>query len=206
MAFGERKASVIAKGSLCLGLLLAFFSVSWAQDVADSTEHVVTAKEWNFNIETQMLTAYNGDLRTKRGKVDKSYLSKEEAMLYNELEIKNDICKFGWRVRQANMNYELSNNDDFDNGLIKSESNHYNKNTEENSINNDKTIESIKDYEKIQIDDNILKFIENKIGYDQKYMIKNLKKNAINYATATYYLKYKELSNENVTVEEDEFF
>lgn len=51
MAFGERKASVIAKGSLCLGLLLAFFSVSWAQDVADSTEHVVTAKEWNFNIE-----------------------------------------------------------------------------------------------------------------------------------------------------------
>ena len=145
-------------------------------------------------------------LRTKRGKVDKSYLSKEEAMLYNELEIKNDICKFGWRVRQANMNYELSNNDDFDNGLIKSESNHYNKNTEENSINNDKTIESIKDYEKIQIDDNILKFIENKIGYDQKYMIKNLKKNAINYATATYYLKYKELSNENVTVEEDEFF
>ena len=133
-------------------------------------------------------------------------MSKEELILYNELKVKNDICKFGWRVRQANINYELSNNDDYDNGLVKSTELDYNKNSEENNSINDKTLESVKDYEKIQIDENILDFIENKIGYDQKYMIKNLKKNAINYATATYYLKYKELSNENVTVEEDEFF
>ena len=48
-----------------------------------------------------------------------SYLNKEEKALYEELEINNNICKFGWRVKQANINYELSNNDDFDNGLMK---------------------------------------------------------------------------------------
>ena len=31
----------------------------------------------------------------------------------------NDICKFGWRAQQDNIQYELSNNGDFDNGLIK---------------------------------------------------------------------------------------
>ena len=42
-----------------------------------------------------------------------------------------------------------------------------------------------------------MKFIETKIGYDQKYLIKCLKKNIINYATAAYYLKFKEDINKN---------
>ena len=129
-----------------------------------------------------------------------SYLSEEEAKLYKELEVKNDICKFGWRVRQANINYELSNNDDYDNGLIKSINydNNFNKITEENNTENENvTLETIKDYEKMQIDENILEFIENNVGYHQKYLIRCLKKNVINYATATYYLKLKEKMNEN---------
>ena len=133
-------------------------------------------------------------------KNDMSYLSKEELKLYKELKIENEVCKFGWRVRQANINYELSNNDDYDNGLIKSlnddEINHLKKN-EDNFFSDSISIESVKDYEKIQINGNILKFIETKIGYDQKYLIKCLKKNIINYATAAYYLKFKEDTNKN---------
>jgi serine/threonine protein kinase len=133
-------------------------------------------------------------------KNDMSYLSKEELKLYKELKIENEVCKFGWRVRQANINYELSNNDDYDNGLIKSlnddEINHLKKN-EDNYFSDSISIESVKDYEKIQINGNILKFIETKIGYDQKYLIKCLKKNIINYATAAYYLKFKEDTNKN---------
>ncbi len=49
----------------------------------------------------------------------------------------------------------------------------------------------------MQIDENILEFIENNVGYHQKYLIRCLKKNVINYATATYYLKLKEKMNEN---------
>jgi len=126
-----------------------------------------------------------------------SYLNKEEKALYDELEINNNICKFGWRVKQANINYELSNNDDFDNGLMKTlkEEEFKNKNekieNKENSVKS-KTLESIKDYDKIKIDKNILEYIENNVGYDKKYLIKCLKKNIINYSTATYYLLYKD--------------
>ena len=122
-----------------------------------------------------------------------SYLSKEEKALYNELEIKNDICKFGWRVKQANINYELSNNDDFDNGLIRSEKD-LDKNKKIEKSNN-KTIESVKDNENIPIDFDILEYIENNIGYSKKYLEKCLKKNIVNYSTATYYLLYKDKIN-----------
>ena len=132
-----------------------------------------------------------------------SYLNKEEKALYDELEINNNICKFGWRVKQANINYELSNNDDFDNGLMKSikEEEYKNKNEKiennENSPNKTKTIESVKDYEKIKIDKKILENIEKNVGYNKKYLTKCLKKNIINYSTATYYLLYKDKLNEN---------
>ena len=46
-------------------------------------------------------------------------LSFEEDNEYKEIPIMNDICKFGWRAQHANIQYELSNNGDFDNGLIK---------------------------------------------------------------------------------------
>ena len=166
-------------------------------------------KKLGGNTKSVIYAPYNTCVNEEDGYAKKSddmtsYLSKEEAALYKKLKVENEICKFGWRVRQANINYELSNNDDYDNGLMKSMNDdikNYDKKTEEININ-DKTIESIKDYEKIQIDENILKFIENKIGYDQKYLIKNLKKNVINYATATYYLKFKEKMNHK---KEEEF-
>ena len=129
-----------------------------------------------------------------------SYLNKEEKALYEELEINNNICKFGWRVKQANINYELSNNDDFDNGLMKSikEEEYKNKNEKIDNENNsakNKSLESVKDYEKIKIDKKILEYIEKNVGYDKKYLTKCLKKNIINYSTATYYLLYKDKMN-----------
>ena len=45
----------------------------------------------------------------------------EEEKVYKEIEIQNDICKFGLNAQQLNIQYELSNNGDFDNGLIKTE-------------------------------------------------------------------------------------
>ena len=130
-----------------------------------------------------------------------SYLSKEEKNLYDELEIKNSICKFCWRVKQANINYELSNNDDGDNELLKSVNDEENKKNKNNYCKNEdnlfknKSIDYSTDYENIQIDKNILEYIEKNVGYNKKYVIKCLKKNIINYATATYYLLYKDQMN-----------
>ena len=47
--------------------------------------------------------------------------NEDDNKIYEELKIRNDICKFGYRVQQANIQYELSNNKDFDNGVIKTQ-------------------------------------------------------------------------------------
>ena len=44
------KKHILECGLLTVLFMLMFF-FSDAQDIADSTEHVVTAREWNFNIE-----------------------------------------------------------------------------------------------------------------------------------------------------------
>ena len=43
--------------------------------------------------------------------------------------------------------------------------------------------------------DYIIKDIEELIGYDKKYLVQCLRKNEINYATATYYLMLKDELN-----------
>ena len=52
--------------------------------------------------------------------------------------------------------------------------------------------DSFEETEKITIKKDILKNIEQNIGYDKKYIINCLRKNKINYATATYFLLSKD--------------
>ena len=127
---------------------------------------------------------------------------KESQEIYDELKVENDICKFGWRTKQPNINYELSNNDDFDNGLMKNkkEVGLMNKNEEANNelrkIKENKESFNSNDCEKVKIDKNLVEYIEKNIGYDKKYLIKCLKKNVVNYCTATYYLLSKDKEGE----------
>ena len=134
----------------------------------------------------------------------------EEEIIYKELKVRNDICKFGYRVHQANIQYELSNNKDFDNGFIKTQKEEEFKNENEKieRIDEEKILsarlsglnspkvrsanDSFEDSEKITIKKELLKSIEKNIGYDRKYIINCLQNNKINYATATYYLMLKD--------------
>ena len=45
--------------------------------------------------------------------------------------------------------------------------------------------------------DDTIKDIEEYIGYDKKYLVQCLRKNEINYATATYYLMLRDELNSN---------
>jgi serine/threonine protein kinase len=137
----------------------------------------------------------------------------EVQRIYKEIKIDNDICKYGFKVQQANIKYELSNNQDFDNGIIKTQkdedlkhqnekiekiefkennggNNNYNKNYTE-KWNED----SYEDDDVIKINEKIVNEIEKYVGFDKNYVINCLKKNVINYATATYYLLSRENSN-----------
>ena len=147
---------------------------------------------------------YNSYLDPEKPVYYESYKIEDE--IYKELEINNEICKFGHLARQDNINYELSNNIDFDNGLIKTQKEaDFNK---KNEIIEKKQMDEIFDIdikhakiksandsfeesEKIVINKELLKEIEKNIGYDKKFVIDCLKKNKINYATATYYLLNK---------------
>ena len=148
--------------------------------------------------------------KNKKSKNKKKRKIFEEDKIYEELKIRNDICKFGYRVQQANIQYELSNNKDFDNGVIKTQKEEEFKNQNEkiekmdeekilsarlSGLNSPKVRsanDSFEESEKLTIKKDILKYIEQNIGYDRKYIINCLKKNKINYATATYFLLTKE--------------
>ncbi len=128
---------------------------------------------------------------------------------YKEIKIHNNICKYGFKVQQANIKYELSNNQDFDNGIIKTQKDEDLKQENEkiekrnlmkkssNSFENNLRAKSAndsyeEDYKTIKINEKILNDIEKTVGYDKKYVFDCLRKNIINYATATYYLLTRE--------------
>ena len=140
-------------------------------------------------------------------------------LIDNEVLSENYICKFGVKAQQANLKYELNNNIDFDNGMIKSQKSKNDKKDESNNnsfskgispnieinedfmsekkskVNSPKNRSSSSDSNngKIIIKEDLIREIETNVGYDRKYLISCLKEKKINYATATYYL----LNNDN---------
>jgi serine/threonine protein kinase len=132
-----------------------------------------------------------------------SYAKKsDENDLYSDLKIENELCRFNFKAQLSNIKYELSNNQEFDNGIIKTIYNSVEggnkKNNEEFEKENTHTLnlslDSIATFTGGLCDD-IIKDIEELIGYDKKYLVQCLKKNEINYATATYYLMLRDEMN-----------
>ena len=131
-----------------------------------------------------------------------SYVLQPGKDYYPELKIENEICKFNFRAQLSNIKYELSNNQEFDNGIIKTI---YNSVEEGNKKNKEYDDEMGTNTLNLSLDsvgtftcglcDDIIKDIEEIIGYDKKYLVQCLRKNEINYATATYYLMLKDEIN-----------
>ena len=166
----------------------------------------------NFNVagdtKSLIFAPYNSYIEESNDKA-KNTLT-EEDIIYKELQINNNICKFGFKVQQANIKYELSNNNDFDNGVIKTQREEDIKNQNEKiekkyeeKLLNEKLSglntprvrsanDSFEESEKIVVNNNVIKQIEKDVGYDRKYILNCINKNKINYATATYYLMAKD--------------
>ena len=126
--------------------------------------------------------------------------------LYEKLKIENNICKYALIAQQDNIKYKLSNNNDFDNGIIKSkkeediEKQNQEIKKEKKKEKQNKEIKKefkrkildksngllsykvrsannsfeINDY---NIDEEIIKNIEENIGYNSEYIINCIKKN-----------------------------
>ena len=120
-----------------------------------------------------------------------------------ELEIKNGIIKFHGKIKEFNMNYELNNNEEIDNGMlinskeepIMKESNNdeklenyvKNNNSRKNIIRSQNIHRPSSPYKQPPINNYIVKMVS-EFGYGEDYVIKSLEKNELNHATAIYYL------------------
>ena len=171
-------------------------------------------KKNNGNTKSIILAPYN------------SYDLNKSELTSNGIKIENSICKFCRKVKQANIKYELYNNQEFDNGMIitQKESNDNGNSNSNNSISNpiSPNVEYNNDYnngnhrselnspkngngnvfkyEKFQsppIRENLIREIESVVGYDRKYLLSCLKNCEVNYSTATYYLLEKDLEDNN---------
>ena len=134
----------------------------------------------------------------------------------NELEVKNGLIKFHGKVKEFNMNYELNNNEEIDNGMLinsknelismeedkegNKEGNKDNDNEKNiylikksNVINKNKNLQNKKKhrpsspYRPPPINETFVKMVSD-LGYDEEYVTKCLERNELNHATAIYYL------------------
>jgi serine/threonine protein kinase len=134
-----------------------------------------------------------------------SYDSNKE--IYKEIKIENNICKYKGEAQISNMKYEMSNNDEFDNGIIKTRKSNtltsFSSFSQQNKNNKEKSITlSFDDKDKNFLGKKFLNMeiiedIEKNIGYDRKYLIQCLEDDEVNYATATYYLMLKDIKDKN---------
>ena len=131
-----------------------------------------------------------------------------------DLKMENNIIRFGGKVKEFNINYELNNNEEIDNGMLinsksdideelnNSKNNDNPKsiilNNNNNSINinstrtnsrkkNKNNSNSISNPNSFNINDHFVKMVS-ALGYKKDYVVKCLEKHELNQATAAYYL------------------
>ena len=152
-----------------------------------------------------ILTPFNTMLSSENGNTNS--IDKDNSLdnINNKIiKIENDVLEIGNKVKEHYRLYELNNNKEIDNGImiysqLNSNSLRNSIQSKDNSliqnINNDmnkydnlkdklNNKNKKKDNDKI---DNILKQLEY-LGYNREYILKCLKNNELNYATASYYL------------------
>ena len=178
--------------------LLAKYDVNYLSSPKEELIEVFTISNLETKDEKEQKGATKSDILAPYN----SYSKIPDEDVYRELKIENDICRFNFKAQLSNIKYELSNNMEFDNGIIKTIYNSVEKKGRENKSFNELTqslnlsLDSIETFT-YGICDDVIKDIEELVGYDKKYLVQSLRKNEINYATATYYLMLKEELNCN---------
>ena len=180
--------------------LLSKYDVNYLSSPKEELIEVFTIA----NLETKEEKEERGGTKSDILAPYNSYATNPEKDIYSELKIENEICRFNFRAQLSNIKYELSNNQEFDNGIIKTIYNSVEEGNKKsldeigpenmNSLN--LSLDSIETFT-CGLCDDIIKDIEEYIGYDKKYLVQCLRKNEINYATATYYLMLKDEINTN---------
>ena len=178
--------------------LLSKYDVNYLSSPKEELIEVFTIS----NLETKEEKEEKGGTKSDILAPYNSYAIEPEKDIYKEIKIENDICRFNFKAQLSNIKYELSNNLEFDNGIIKTiynsceEGNKKTHNEFENVNSLNLSLDSIETFT-CGLCDDIIKDVEEYIGYEKKYLVQCLRKNEINYATATYYLMLRDEMNYN---------
>ena len=173
----------------------------------------------NVDTKSAILAPYNSMLSEEESDSNINNSSKSKGSLCdildnynNELEIKNGIIKFHGKAKEFNMNYELNNNEEIDNGMLINSKNELISIEDDdinNALNNENNIYLVKNNNNSKSNKN--KNLQNKkhrpsspyrpppinkvfvkmvsdLGYNEEYVIKCLEKKELNHATTVYYL------------------
>ena len=183
--------------------LLAKYDVNYLTSPKEELIEVFTVSNLQTKDEKESKGATKSDILAPYN----SYANKLDEDIYPELKIENDICRFNFKAQLSNIKYELSNNQEFDNGIIKTmynsvendiciSNNNKTKTNKETTQSLNHSLDSIETFT-FGLCDDVIKDIEELIGYNKKYLVQCLRNNEINYATATYYLMLKDELNSN---------
>ena len=177
----------------------------------------IKREEKNITTKSSILDPFNSAINNNKS-LNTSHIKEDTYDDFNnsKLELENDLILFNNKVKEFNLNYEINNNQEVDNGmLIKTKSdissacskknNSYishndtiknkqlekedlidYKNIEENDKNKNNLINNNNDMN-INNNEKIFSEIEN-LGYQREYIIKCLKENILCHATTIYYL------------------
>ena len=197
--FSESEKYLLGKYNIC-------YLNNTTEDLIENFEKddLITSLETDVkkgNTKSIILAPYNTGISF----FNDSYDSNNE--IYKEIKIENNICKYKGEAQISNMKYEMSNNDEFDNGIIKTRKSNtltsFSSFSQKNKNNKEKSITlSFDDKDKNFLGKKFLNMeiiedIEKNIGYDRKYLIQCLEDDEVNYATATYYLMLQDIKDKN---------
>ena len=160
----------------------------------------------NISTKSSLLAPYNTLIQEDDSDIDYTYDDALEDLNNPNIILENDIIIIKNKVKEFNLNYELNNNGECDNGMLiktktgtissslnnssKNDGNITNRSRQRNEEDNllDELIEGNDEQE--EQEDKINKILDEieKLGYNKKYVLNCVNKNILCYASSVFYL------------------
>ena len=152
----------------------------------------IKLEEKNITTKSSILDPFNSCIQSNLSCSEDSIISKDDSFDdFKNLEIKleNDIMIFNNKVKEFNLNFEVNNNQEVDNGMIiKTHSDvSISSSISDNLILQEKNKESNNKKNELNVDLSILEEMQ-KYGYDKKYVLNCVKNNILCHASTVFYL------------------
>ena len=155
----------------------------------------INLEEKNITTKSSILDPFNSCINDISS-FDESFANEDsfDDFKNEEIKLENDIMIFNNKVKEFNLNFEVNNNQEIDNGMIikthsdmsiSSESSFFSSDFKDDDDNN--VINKFDDENNNNIDMNILNEME-QFGYDKNYVLSCIENNKLCHATTVFYL------------------